>query len=108
MQPAQRYSFRPLAAAADAALPESLLAQNDPLVAITVQADDAHITLLIASQGFSRTQALRNRAARLWNEDGSIDLFFAFDGQGRGQVSVPRTDAVEHALSGQFTLDVDA
>jgi len=107
LPPAQSYRFRPLAAAAgDFAMPDALLAQNDPLVAITVQADETHIRLNIASQGFARTQTLRNRAARLANEDGALDLYFIFDGQGRGEIMVPRTREIERALGGPFTLDV--
>lgn len=103
-----RVVFTALAAAgSELALPDQLLAQNDPLISISCARDHGEITLNIATQGFARTDALRNRVARLFSADGTIDEMFVFDSGGQAQLKLADSTVVVTALNTSFSLDVD-
>ncbi len=83
-----------------------MAAQNDTLLRVNLTSDTPEIIVKVWSIAFARTNAIRNRSARLITQDGVVDFEFRFDGQGRAEFRLGQTEDIEQALSRQFRIEI--
>lgn len=99
--------YLPMAAAAGQLnIYGEMAAQNDTLLRISLESDAPEILVKVWSIAFARTNAIRNRLARLITQDGVVDFEFRFDGQGRAEFRLSQTENVEQALAKQFRIEI--